>query len=140
MATNTFNDANRALENLQQETTGTREITKFEKAQITMAQTAELLQHMTNLAEEIDNITHAQQQREEPEQKHFPVQREKQRKDLMQQLNEAQKEMKKIQDTAPSLKTNQIENKQNNKRKRQGTEQAQDNATKAKKNLFFLFS
>jgi hypothetical protein len=131
MATSTFNDANRALENLQQETTGTREITKFEKAQIMMARTGELLQHMTDLAEEIDIITHAQQRREEPKQKQFPVQREKQRQDLMQQLKEAQKEMKRIQGTAPSLKTSQIENKKDNKRKRQGTEQAQDKATKA---------
>ena len=118
MATSTFHDANRALENLQQETTGTREITKFEKAQIIIARTGELLQHTIELAEEIDIITRAQQRREEPKQqdrghpklqlKQFPVQREKQRQALMRQLKDAKKEMRKIQGTASLYKTNQI--------------------------------
>jgi hypothetical protein len=141
MATGTFHDANRALENLQQETTGAREITKFEKAQIIIARAGELLQHTIELAEEIDIITRAQQRREEPKQqdrghpklqlKQFPVQREKQRQTLMRQLKDAKKEMRQIQCTALLYKMNQFENKKDNKRKRQVTEHSQDMATSA---------
>jgi hypothetical protein len=57
MATCTFHDANRAPENLQQETTGAREITKFEKAQGIIARAGELLQHIIGLTDGIDTIT-----------------------------------------------------------------------------------
>ena len=49
MVTYAFQDANRALENLQQETAGAREIMKFEKAQIIIARAGELLQHTIEL-------------------------------------------------------------------------------------------
>ena len=48
----------------------------------------------------------------------------------MRQLKDAKNEMRQIQGTALLYKTNQFENKKDNKRKRQGTEQSQDKATK----------
>jgi hypothetical protein len=136
MVTYAFHDANRALENLQQETAGAREIMKFEKAQRIIARAGELLQHTIELAEEIQITTYVQhtERREDPKQqqdrghlklplKQFPVQTEKQRQNLMRQLKTVKKEMRQIQ--------NQFETKKDNKRKRQVTEHPHDKTTSA---------